>query len=193
MTFKSSDIHGDLYYYIPAKPSRLPIIQYDISKHNSNNIQLPCKRNGAIAGVTITSVPILSINNDDCKEYIAKTLNDEMAGFIPHYYCCIRSVWNILDESMCWQRKNAIGQQNDRILIAITSMDNKENTIPIPPMYNMTPLRDAANIAAHILYRNKLRPTDIKYMRGCTDFIASNWKEFKRIVKERYVKLGGKL
>lgn len=184
MKLQSSDIRQFSYYRIPVG---MIVSEYMLDQHNENRITLPDKRKGPITGVTIATVPVM-FKDDDAKEYIIKTLNGEMGGFVPHYYDCIRSTWKILDDSSCWKRKNGTNNSST-ICIAITVNDG----VGTPGMFNFTPFQDAAKLSAYILYKNKLTPKNIKVTSDCAEFVTSRWKEFKLMVIDKFKKLGGKI
>ena len=75
------------------KLNGINVKEYFIPSHNVNNLVLPAKRtNKKIIGITIHNTEDLPKIEDDGRNYIASTLNNNMSQVYVHWYVWISSL-----------------------------------------------------------------------------------------------------
>ena len=163
-------------------PVGLRLCEYYLKNHINGKFPTPEKRSGELAGVTITAAPVM-MKYDDAQEYTQKTVNGDYS-YIPHYYVCLRSAWQLIEDADCWIMRN--GKNGEKtIAIAVVVSDN----VGIPEMYNSTAFLDAVRLTAYILHKNKLPASAITFSKDCPEYITSRAERFKIFVAGQYKKL----
>lgn len=185
---------------------------YLIKNHNINNLTLPSKRIHPLKGVTIHNTLTLG-KDDDGKWYTASTINGNMGGTFVHWYCSHINAWrNLPDDSMNWSCSDGIdyaGGNAATIAIEVI-MNGTEGTNNVKAMDN------AARLSAYILTQNGLTANDLythsywintkifnktgtrDYLntltnprKNCPIYIIPQWEDFKHMVDNHIIKLGG--
>lgn len=142
-----------------------------------NGYDVPPMRTGSPEGITITFVPIYQFLYEKQRPTDITSRQIEHLdpnGLIPNYFITFDSIWQVLEDTRCWQKSD--GSTNDKtIALAISTAD-----CLIPPMYKQVPINMAAKLTAYLLKKYKLTISDIKITKDHPEVFQ--WKEFKRVV-----------
>lgn len=188
------------------------IKEYLIKDHNINNLPLPAKRTYALKGVTIHNTSALG-KDDDAKWYCAAGCNSNLNSVWVQLYVDCNGAWRVLpDDSMNWSCSDGIdyaGGNAATIAIEVI-MNGTEGTNNVKAMDN------AARLSAYILTQNGLTANDLythsywintkifnktgtrDYLntltnprKNCPIYIIPQWEDFKHMVDNHIIKLGG--
>lgn len=186
--------------------------QYFISKHNINNLSIPQKRNGNLKYVVIHNTEDLPKIDDDGRNYIAASINDNLGGVMSTLYVDDLCAWQLLEDDRenwcCSDYTNANGGNRKGISIEII-MNGTDGAA------NLKARDNGARIAAWYLYKNGLTVEDglithsrcfnmLNGAKGANDYLNCNppvgkklcpyyiipkWAEFKALVQKYYNEL----
>ncbi len=182
--------------------------EYLMSDHNPNGLTIPAmKTKKEIKWIAVHNTADLANVDDDGRNYVAATLNDNLNGVIASVYVDDLCAWQLLE----WERKNWCSSDsydlegaNNRGISLEIIMDGTGSEADIKARDN------GARLAAWLLHENgldishlithtyclnkKLGLTgDIDYMnthidnragKVCPVYIIPKWKEFKALVQK---------
>lgn len=192
------------------------VSNYILSEHNPNNVSLPPKRTNAFKGVVIHNTDRVKDStgnyiSNQCRQYTAATLNDNVATRT-HYYVCDDGAWkNLHDDDVNWScGDGAYGEGNNGCISLEIIMSSKNKTEDLKSRDN------GARIAGYILAKTGMTVDDMythNYFlnvkngvkgdyntlcttptptRNCPFYIVWDWEGFRKQV-DKYVKaLGGR-
>ncbi len=188
------------------------VCQYFISKHNINSLSIPQKRNGKLRFVVIHNTEDLPKVDDDGRNYIAASINDNLCGVMSSFYVDDLRGWQLLEDDRenwcCSDYENPDGGNRKGVSIEII-MNGADGSD------NLKARDNGARIAAWYLYKNGLTVEDglITHSRcfnmligrkGSNDFLNCNppvgkklcpyyiipeWAKFKALVQKYYNEL----
>lgn len=181
--------------------------EYFIPNHNVNKLTLPAKtKNKKIIGITIHNTEDLVNVEDDGRNYVAATLNNNMGGVYVHWYVDDLYAWHVFpNEYSSWScSDSATGPGNSQTICIECIMRNSTDKESLKARDN------AARLTAQLLYDNKLTVNDVYThtywinksvgntngskeqlccispagRKTCPVFIIPKWTEFLNLVKK---------
>ena len=190
----------------------LDINQYFLHDHNIKKIDLPYKRTKKLIGVTVHNTEDLQHVEDDGEQYTRATINGNMNTVRVHFYVDDLCAWQNLDLSYeGWHAADGRGPGNMSTLSIECIMSNSTGT------ENLKARDNCAKLTAWLLYQNDLTADNIYThthwlnvmagKKGTTDYLNTlmhpykycpyyilkgGWIEFKTLVNQYVIALGGK-
>lgn len=133
----------------------VPVYQYYYTKHNVNSLDMPSKRTLPLAGITIHNTDVLG-TADDCKNYIAATINGNLNDVRVNYYVSPVSIYHGLeDDRINWScGDGAKGLGNNTTIAIEIIMDNTTSSNNIKSMEN------GARLTAYLLHKYNMNIED---------------------------------
>jgi hypothetical protein len=149
-----------------------------------NGYDVPPMRTGSPEGITITFVPIYQFLYEKQRpsDITSRQIEHlDPKGLIPNYFITFDSIWQVLEDTRCWQKSD--GSTNDKtIALAISTADGL-----LPPMYKEVPIHKAAMLTAYLLKKYKLSVNDIRISKDHPE--CFQWKDFKQTLIKQYKRL----
>lgn len=194
------------------KLNGINVKEYFIPSHNVNKLALPAKRtNKKIIGITIHNTEDLPKIEDDGRNYIASTLNNNMSQVYVHWYVDDLYAWHCFpNEYDSWSCSDgANGSGNSQTICVECIMKSETDSKSLKAKDN------AARLIAQLLVENKLTTKDvyshtywINMAKGVTNgsknqlccippakekkcpiYIIPQWENFLSLVDKYYKKL----
>ncbi len=186
------------------------LYEYLISKHNVNKLEIPMKRKGKLKYVVVHNTEDLANIEDDGRNYIAASVNDNLRGVMSTMYVDDLRAWQLLElnrENWCCSDfyTNTEGgcKAGISIEIIMNGVDGEQN---------LKARDNGARLAAYYLYKNGLTVENglvthtwcINISKGrtgssdylncvppageklCPYYIIPKWDEFKALVRKYY-------
>lgn len=194
--------------------------EYFITKHNPNKISLPSKRTKQLIGVTLHNTEWINVNSatTPAEQYTRSTFNGNMRNVRVHFYVDDKGTWqNLPLDCQSWHAghtgkadRNGSEKGNQQTISIECIMDGSKNS------YSSKSRDNAARLAAYLLYINGFTANDLythNYWenirngktgsidhlnktndgyKNCPVYIRPQWDDFKKLVDDYIVKLGGK-
>ena len=133
----------------------VPVYQYFYRKHNINSLDMPSKRIRPLAGITIHNTDTLD-TADDCKNYIAATVNGNLGTVRVQYYVSPVSIYHGLEDDYinwsCGDGGNGLGNATT---IAIEIIMNNTTSAS-----NTKSMDNGARLAAYLLHKYNMNVED---------------------------------
>ena len=133
----------------------VPVYQYFYRKHNINSLDMPKKRTRPLAGITIHNTDTLG-TADDCKNYIAATVNGNLGTVRVQYYVSPVSIYHGLEDDYinwsCGDGGNGLGNATT---IAIEIIMNNTTSAS-----NTKSMDNGARLAAYLLHKYNMNVED---------------------------------
>lgn len=190
----------------------LTIKEFLLTKHNSNNIDMPNKKRKKTVGVTIHNTESISVSSSTtpAEQYVRATKNGNMRDVRVHFYVDDYCAWQCMPlDEINWSCADGTSNPNsgNNTTIAIEVIGNsskaEENAIKLTAYllkkYN---LNVNENLFTHTHWMNVRdgRTGSIDYLntaynanKNCPIYILPHWSTFKNKVQQALNKLNNKI